>query len=215
MITNKLESGDYSTSFNKFVFDKIAEHSVCLDVGCWTGNLGKALIKDKQCTIDGIDFRADVLSIAKKNGYRNTYLINLNAETLDLSEIQAKYDYIIFADVLEHLINPAVLLYEVKAFLHKSGRVVISLPNVAFILNRLFLLLGRWEYKEFGTLDKTHLRFYTPQSGSKMVSSAGFSVVENIPYTQFSILRYFNPFVKLIPTLLGYQFLIIAKATDK
>ena len=75
---NNLKSGDYSSSFNKVVFDEVAENSNCLDVGCWIGNMGANLISEKSCKVDGVDFRQDVLEKAKERGYQNTFCINFN-----------------------------------------------------------------------------------------------------------------------------------------
>lgn len=206
-----LNSGDYSTSCNMFVYNQIKEKTKCLDVGCWSGNLGKKLIENKHCIVDGADVQEDMLQFAKSKGYRNTYLINLNSDKLSFDALKDKYDVIIFADVLEHLINPEHVLTLIKDKLNKDGIIIISLPNVAFILNRLQLLLGKWEYREFGTLDKTHLKFYTIASGQKMVESTGLKVKKVIPYNQFGKLPYLDPINKLIPSILSYQFMMIAE----
>lgn len=202
---------NYSFSFNKFVFDEIPKNSHCLDVGCWSGNLGRSLIREKRCIVDGIDVNINMLSQAKKAGYNQTFLINLNQDTIDLSVIQQKYDVIIFADILEHLISPEGVLKLFKSKLKKNGYILISLPNVAFFLNRLQLFFGNWDYREFGTLDKTHLRFYTIKSLKKMVESAGYKPTRIKPYNQFGVLRYINPFNRFFPSLLAYQILLTAE----
>jgi O-antigen biosynthesis protein len=209
-IENKIESGDYSEYFNENVFNEISTDSLCLDVGCWVGDLGKQLIDKKRCRVDGIDFREDVLERAKSAGYENAFEINFNNSTFDVSKINRKYDFIIFADVLEHFIYPQGVLETLKKYLKPKGKIVVSLPNVAFVINRLQLLLGKWEYKEFGTLDKTHLRFYTINSGTRLIKSADFKVEKVKPYNQFGVTRYLKPIDKFFPNLLCYQFLMVA-----
>lgn len=210
MNKNVPTSGDYTQSMNPFVFDAVPNNSECLDVGCWTGNLGKELIKKKGCIVDGIDVDASVLKTAKQSGYREVFKVNLNNDPLKLN-LEKKYDVIICADVLEHLINPQAVLIQLKKSLNPHGRIIVSLPNVAFILNRILLLLGNWDYREFGTLDKTHLKFYTLQSGVDLVASTGYSVKIKRPYNQFGILRYMGLLTSLFPTLFAYQILITAK----
>lgn len=210
-MNTSLQSGDYQTSFNKFVFDRIPEKSICLDVGCWTGNLGKSLKSEKGCVVDGVDYREDVLNKSKEVGYRNTYQINLNAEEVNFDVITEKYDVIIFADVLEHLINPSKILSSFKNCLSQDGRVVVSLPNVAFGLNRLNLLLGRWAYREFGTLDKTHLKFYTLKTGRFLVETSGFKNVIVSPYNNYSFLSKMPLLLKIWPQFFAYQFLVIGE----
>lgn len=206
-----LESGDYSSSFNQYIYNEVPAGSECLDVGCWTGNVGKSLIGQKDCIVDGLDCKAEVLEVAIKNGYRETFLVNLNNESFDLNVINKMYQVILFADVLEHLINPVEVLSAFMDHVAANGRVIISLPNVAFILNRMRLLFGQWEYKDFGTLDKTHLKFFTIDSAVKMVQSAGLIVVKVMPYNQFGILRYIKPLKVIFPRLFAYQTLIVAK----
>src|SRR3989339_2204920 len=106
-MNNNIET-DYSKSFNEYVYNAIPANSVCLDVGCSTGNLGRKLITDKRCKVDGIDLSSRALEIAKTVGYQKTYNLDLNyfnAAQLDTK----KYDVIIFADVLEHTISPETI----------------------------------------------------------------------------------------------------------
>lgn len=209
-VLNVLKSGDYSTSLNREVYDRVPTNSIALDVGCWNGNLGARLIKEKDCTVDGLDADSNQLVRAKERGYRNTFLVNLNSENPDFTSIQGPYDVIVFADVLEHLVNPAEVLVGLKKKLKPEGKIIVSLPNVAFILNRLNLLLGKWNYTEFGTLDKTHLRFFTLESGLSLVEKAGFQNAQVIPYNQFGILAQLNLLTRLFPKMIAYQFLVVA-----
>jgi hypothetical protein len=54
---------------------------------------------------------------------------------------------------------------------------IASLPNVR---NKrvIFPLLfkGQWEYRDFGVLDRTHLRFFTRDSALRLMEEAGFSI---------------------------------------
>jgi len=210
--SNDLISGNYSSSLNKVVGREIRTGAVCLDVGCWNGNLGKYLMNNNQNIVDGLDFRKDVLEQAKSKGYRNTFQINLNNSDPDFSVLKGnQYDQIIFADVLEHLINPENVILNLKKFLKKDGELIISLPNVAFLLNRILLMLGKWEYKEFGTLDKTHLKFFTIKTAIKFIENIGFKIIKVKPYNQFGILKKLRPLEQLFPGVLAYQFLIKAK----
>lgn len=210
MIETKLKPSDYRTSFNEFVFNLVPQKSKVLDVGCWNGNLGAGLIEEKGCTVDGIDNDADVLSEAKTRGYRNVYKIDLNSSTIDFSDVD-RYDCIVFADVLEHLINPLEVLKDLSDHLHRNGKIIISLPNVAFALNRFNLLLGKWDYTKYGTLDKTHLRFFTLKTAAKLIEESGLELKSINGYGQFGILKKLNFLNNFLPSLFGYQILIEAK----
>lgn len=203
--------GIYDNCFNPVIFDRISQNATCLDVGCWTGNLGKALIENKRCTVDGIDFRQDVLNVAKENGYRETFLINFNN---DLPyQIKERYDCIIFADILEHLVNPEKVLRFFRKNLTEDGFFLVSVPNIAFLKQRIDLFLGKFNYNPSGgIMDKTHLRFFTKESIKKLCLKNGFEIVEFQGYSLTRKSLFFLGYLaKIFPSLFSIQFIIKAK----
>lgn len=156
-----------------------------LDVGCWHGALGKRLLGQVQCIVDGVDINTDALDVAKENGYRKTFVVNLN-NAGDIEKIDDRYDYIVFGDVLEHTVDPDIVLESSLKYLKPNGRVLVSLPNIGFLLYRLTHLLGRWNYQNSGIMDKTHLRFFTLKTMCDLFDSHDLVVSE------------FNGFVSLL-----------------
>jgi len=146
-----------------------------LDVGCWNGTLGRALIHGAGAVVDGIERDAEQAESARANGYRVVDVCDLNMGIPEAA--RRTYDFILFGDVLEHLINPEVVLAELSRRLDANGCVMVSLPNIAFFGNRLTHLLGRWDYKDYGILDRTHLRFFTRRTMIQLVESAGLRVM--------------------------------------
>jgi O-antigen biosynthesis protein len=101
-----------------------------------------------------------------------------DAETLDLDEHlgDERFDAVLFADVLEHLRDPAAVLRRVRPFVADGGVIVASIPNVAHVSVRLALMRGEFRYREVGLLDDTHLRFFTRDSIVDLFESTGFVV---------------------------------------
>jgi len=205
--------GIYDNCCNSIVFNEIEEKSECLDVGCWTGNLGMKLINEKGCFVGGVDFNEEVLRVAKERGYREIYQVDLNKNPSDLKKVDKKYDYIICADVLEHTIKPEFILNLLKENLHDNGYIIISIPNVAFIQQRIFLLFGKFDYNpNGGIMDETHLKFFTKKyifeiirkNKFKIEKFYGYSLVKN----KFFFLRIL---AKIWPELFAMQFLIKIK----
>lgn len=87
-----------------------------------------------------------------------------------------EFDYIIFADVLEHLADPEAAIHRYLPYLKPMGRVVVSVPNMRFYLVLLRLIVDRWSYTDHGVRDRTHLRIFTRRSLGAMLASCGLSV---------------------------------------
>lgn len=157
------------------IFDMIEAKTKVLDVGCSTGFLGNELKKKKQCTVFGIDNNKSYLNIASK---RLDKAIYADIEKNNIKLKTKSSDYIIFADILEHTRDPESMIKKFKAFLKDSGSFLISLPNVAHPINRINLLLGRWNCTDYGILDRTHLRFFTYKSSKKMIENSGLKIID-------------------------------------
>ena len=89
-----------------------------------------------------------------------------------------QYDYIIFADVLEHLNWPDKTLKETMKWLKPNGAFLLSIPNICHISVLLPLLRGNFTYTDAGILDRTHLRFFTWNEIRKFLDSLGLKVVD-------------------------------------
>lgn len=86
------------------------------------------------------------------------------------------FDYVILADVLEHLENPWQALENIKAYIKPGGQILASIPNIMHFSVLRNLLQGYWTYEEAGILDKTHLRFFTLYEIDKMFQNTGYKV---------------------------------------
>ncbi len=101
-------------------------------------------------------------------------------ERLSLEETfgEQRFDVILAGDFLEHLAHPLELLQELKRYLSEEGYVVASVPNIAHGSVRLSLLQGKFEYRDIGILDRTHLRFFTLESILRLFCDAGLAIVD-------------------------------------
>jgi 2-polyprenyl-3-methyl-5-hydroxy-6-metoxy-1,4-benzoquinol methylase len=156
------------------IFGMVEPHTNVLDVGCSTGFLGAQLRKNKSCKVTGMDSDKEAIKIARKR-LDKTFFMDIEKEKIN---VKGKFDYIIFADVLEHTRNPETIISKFKKFLKPGGFILVSLPNVAHPLVRMRLLLGKWNYSDTGILDKTHLRFFTQKTARRMLEGAGLKIIE-------------------------------------
>jgi O-antigen biosynthesis protein len=144
-----------------------------LDVGCSTGYMAERLVA-RGCTVVGLE--RDPASAALAERWCERVIVGDVEDLGDRARIEAGFDVVLLGDVLEHLVDPWDTLRFVRGLLADGGVAVVSLPNVAAWPVRLGLLAGRFEYSDFGLLDRTHLRFFTRATAHELFDRAGFVV---------------------------------------
>ncbi len=160
------------------LYELIPDGASVLDVGCSTGNFGGALIREKSCTVVGIDLNAADIAVAAT--------VLTDAWVVDITQPGAvgtlgTFDVIIFADVLEHLPAPRDTLNAMRAILKPNGFVAFSIPHMGHLSVRLDLLAGQFPYTETGLLDHTHFHFYDKTEVADMFTDAGYTIVDERP----------------------------------
>jgi 2-polyprenyl-3-methyl-5-hydroxy-6-metoxy-1,4-benzoquinol methylase len=156
------------------VIDLVGRNKRVLDVGCATGYLARQL-GTRGCTVSGIEVDEKVGEEARPD-LEQLVVADLNVTSIADRLQPESFDVIVFADVLEHLLDPDRVLEESIRLLAPGGRIVISIPNVGHGALRLALLQGRWDYTDTGLLDRTHIRFFTRRSLLEMVGGAGLAI---------------------------------------
>lgn len=158
------------------IIRQIKPASEVLDIGCASGLLGVLLNRYRNCIVDGIEYDKEAIELArKKQVYRDLFhfsiVDNKNKEYISFINLKRKYDYVVFGDVLEHLVNPWVALKEVSNLLKKDGSIIISLPNIGNLDIIRALINGEFNYQNVGVMDTTHLRFFTANSFADMIEN--------------------------------------------
>lgn len=89
------------------------------------------------------------------------------------------FSLVICNDVIEHMEDHEKFLKEIQEYMTEDAVLVGSIPNVRYYKNLFHLLIIRdWEYMDWGTLDRTHLRFFTEKSLRRSLENAGFEIEE-------------------------------------
>lgn len=171
---------DRNTSLFKITNNISEKAKTVLDVGCSSGYLGQYLKINKNILVDGIEVNESDRKTAKKY-LDNVYDINIS-NVKELNKFYKKYDAIIFADVLEHIINPEIALKNFTKNLNENGQILISVPNITHQSVVLELLAFQWNYEESGILDKTHLHFFDYNGIIKLVENSGL-YIEKIDFS--------------------------------
>ena len=143
-----------------------------LEVGCSSGYLGASLVARGHKVV-GVEPDPGAAAAATRvlsevwTGGLDDYL-DANPD--------ARFDVLIFGDVLEHMVDPAAALQRALRHLSPGGCVVVSLPNMAHGSVRAMLLAGRFDYEDRGILDRTHLRFFTREGIAHLLADTGLAL---------------------------------------
>lgn len=144
-----------------------------LDVGAADGFLAAELTaRDWKVTALERDPAQAALAAAR---CEQAIVVDLERETPTLTGL---YDAAIYGDVIEHLTDPLRVMRGLNRRLAPGAVVVVSVPNVAHLSVRLSLLLGRFDYRDRGILDRTHLSFFTRRTFLHFLGRAGLTVRE-------------------------------------
>ena len=141
-----------------------------LDLGCGNGHLA-AILASRGYRVTGVD-RAGAVTVPFPAG------VELNEADLDdgLPAAVGRFDYIVCADILEHLKDPPALLGQLPGRLDPGGSVIASLPNSGNIYFRANILLGRFPRHDKGLFDRTHLHFYMWDGWRELFARAGLDI---------------------------------------
>ena len=147
-----------------------------LDVGCGTGSTGCEIKSKlgKDIKVVGIELNPSAGKVAE-NKIDN--IIIGNVENVEIPYDNNYFDCIIYADVLEHLIDPWKLLIRHRSKLSDNGCIIASIPNIAHYKIIRMLKRGLWKYENAGIMDKTHLRFFTKKTILKMFLQADLTPI--------------------------------------
>lgn len=215
----------YKVLLNKKIVSQIKENSTILEFGPAEGQMTQYLQENLHCKVYIIEKDAEAFENAKK--YAKDGLCD---DIMSFKWVQyfsnIKFDYIIFADVLEHLIEPQKVVSKTIGLLKDTGYLLVSIPNIAHNDVLLNLYNDHFDYTLNGILDETHVHFWGRENLHSFFESAGYAIVaeafnsvrtleteqnKNISVVDKSVLNNFlmRPYGEV------YQFVITCQKKDK
>lgn len=211
------------TSVRPDISSRVPQNAIrILDVGCSNGTLGaelRSLVPGR--IVEGIEYDTAFCQEAS-NKLDRVIQGDLNHFDWNAQFTGQVFDCMIFADVLEHLVDPWCVLSKATEFLMPGGTVIVSVPNIRHIssLNSIFLR-GTFPRIGRGLFDETHLRWFTSKdarhllevSELQLVSLSANLRINDVPETPLNRFaqRHLVRFEKwyLVKEFLGYQFVLV------
>ena len=155
------------------LLQRIEPNSVVLEFGPANGRMTKYMKEQLKCKVYAVEIDENAAKDSEK--YTEKIVVDSIENYSWQKEFEnIKFDYIVFADVLEHLYYPQKVLESVKGFLAENGSILVSIPNIAHNTVVLGLLKNEFNYSPTGLLDDTHIRFYTKKTFDKLIEKSGY-----------------------------------------
>ncbi len=177
----------YRRTFDPASGDSLARLSRWIRPGTNVLELGAAAgyftewLKQQGATVDVVDIDPEA-GRAAESFARRVVVADLDADGWEAGLAgggsSPRYDFIVCADVLEHLRDGARLLARLRPLLAPAGELLLSVPNVAHAAIIAGLFDDRFEYGGEGLLDPTHLHLYTWRSVGGLLRDAGFRILD-------------------------------------
>lgn len=169
-----------SDNSNAIIAERIEPGKTVLEFGPAYGRLTRFLKEKKGCTVDIVEMNEESGRSAAQ--YARNACIGLELGNIEndvwCQKLEAnEYDYIVFADVLEHLRKPEDALTRCYHLLKPNGAILCSIPNIAHASIIISLLNNDFPYHSTGLLDRTHISFFTNKTFREMCQRCHYNVV--------------------------------------
>ena len=157
------------------IISRIVKNSTVLEFGPANGRMTKYLKENLGCIVYAVELDKEAAKDADQ--FCEDILVGDIEQFKWLKKYQdIEFDYIVFADVLEHLYEPQAVLVKAKTLLKIDGSILMSLPNIAHNAIIMDLLNDKFTYRKVGLLDSTHIRFFTKNTLEELITKSGLEI---------------------------------------
>ncbi len=133
-----------------------------LDIGCNEGR-GLAIYARNGFTVEGLELNEAAAAVARRKGF------SVHAATLERFTPDTLFDVAVLSNVLEHALDPAQMLRDVRRILKPGGQVWVSCPNSRSWLRSLFRKYWINWHVPF------HIAHFSPRTLETTLTRGGFA----------------------------------------
>jgi glycosyltransferase involved in cell wall biosynthesis len=207
---------NYASS-HTYAIDAVPPGSKVIDIGGGSGGVARELAR-KDCEVCVVDA---IQPVRPEPG------VSYQVCDLDGAVPTVEgYSHLLMLDIIEHLVEPEAFLERLRTqFTYEPKTLVLTTPNIAFLVQRVQLALGQFNYNHTGILDFTHRRLFTFRGLNRLLRDAGFKVKEirgvPAPFPKAigdgplsrALLRLNLLAIRASKTLFSYQIYVVAEST--
>lgn len=172
----------HANNIDRLQLSMVPDNTHLLEIGCATGYMAEYLAKEKQCEVLAVEANDEQADAARARGITViTGSIDHPATQRSLDSYTSQhgvFQVIFMSQVIEHISDPASVLRTLRNWLHPDGCLIISTCSIVHWKCRLQILLGKWEYQDYGIFDRTHLRFFTIKSFAELLHECGYTTTD-------------------------------------
>ena len=157
------------------ILSKIKHGSSILEFGCANGRMTRYMKEELGCRVYIVEYDKPAYEEAVKYAADG-----LCEDILAFNWVEKfaghAFDAILFADVLEHLPTPELVLTKAAELLTETGSIYISIPNITHNDILLKAAEEHFDYTRVGLLDDTHVHFWGRENLSELAEKCGLNV---------------------------------------
>ena len=192
------------------ILENVPESGNLLDIGCAEGTKTIQYAKNLSISLEnvyGIELKPEYIKLAQE--HFKILEIDLEHDTFPFED--QEIEVIICNQLLEHLKNIFLPLSEMDRVLKVGGHLIIGIPNLAALLNRILILIGK--QPSCNVIMGPHIRCFThkgflefiKQNTNFELQSISAATLYPFPYP---VVRYCAEF---FPGLSSYTFYLLKK----
>lgn len=170
-----------AVSYQRWIYKRIAPFlgENILEVGCGIGNLTRFLLSHRKVGISDVNEKYLQIAEEKFRGHPNLKEIFLwDIRQKAPENLFTPFDTIVCSNVLEHLEEDETVLRNFYHFLPYGGRLILLVPALKGLYNRLDRELG-------------HIRRYSRKELAQKISNSGLKILSLTYFNFFGILGWF------------------------
>jgi SAM-dependent methyltransferase len=199
-----LTSLSKANAYNEWILEEIMPFlgADILEVGCGNGNLTVLLAQHARRLVS-VDIDAHLVEFARS---RTAHLANVSVRRADATQlvVEQQFDSVILLDVLEHIEDDGIVLAMLRQGLRPGGRIVIKVPAIPFLYNRLDRAVGH--YRRYG---RSQLRRVMGAAGFcetrvwafNMLGIAGWCINGSVLRRELPPAEHVDHFNRLVPAV--------------
>ena len=165
-----------------------------LDLGAGNGALSRALA-ERGFQVVGVEPDAAGAAIARRAAPHIPFYELAVGDSPDplLRDYPKGFDAVVSTEVVEHLYAPRELPRFARSVLTPGGRLILTTPYHGYVKNLALSVTARWDRHLDPLWDGGHIKFWSPTSITRLLTSEGFEMesvrgVGRVPFLWKSML---------------------------